>query len=171
MNEKDKNEMRKFIENWRISRKYADFKKLLEDKCKELLNIVDLPKDKIMDYITNHQLQKNDLEKIADSIIEFSNMSIEDKEELNWIVAELVLAANKEAIYKKLIQSLLAWYTYIFIYQKIEDYEFCSKMMKVCESEKKECLAALKMRVDYDESDELAVEEINLIIKNKILSN
>lgn len=162
MDEKDKNELKRYIQNWKVSRKYSEFRKQIE-------NLYSLPKEKIYDYIKQNQIKKSELEKIVDSIIEFSEMSEEEKFNLNWIIEEFIIPSNKEQIFKKLIQSLLTWYTYIFIYEKAEDYEFCSKLLKVCDFEIKECINALRLKSDFKESDEVIAGEINKIIKNKIL--
>lgn len=169
MDEKDKNELKRYIQNWKVSRKYSEFRKQIDEKSKDLLNLYFLPKEKIFDYISQNQIKKSELEKMVDSIIEFSEMSEEEKSNLNWIIEEFVVVSNKQQVYKKLIQSLLTWYTYIFIYEKAEDYEFCSKLLKICDFEIKECINALRLRIDFEESDEMIVEEINKVIKNKIL--
>ena len=169
MSNKDHEEMKRYIQAWMTSKKYADIRKELDKRKEDLLSLKSLNKDEILKQMGPHYLTKAELIQMINDILEFDSLSDEDKAELIWVTDLSSYKKSKDDLYTFYIRGLVTWYIYIYIYQKTEDYELCDKIQKIIALDRKEMIANLNDFFDFDPTDEVKMAEIEQHIIEEIL--
>lgn len=168
-NKKEKKEMENLIRNWMTSKKYSEIRKELDKKREELKNIMNLDKNKVLLYFKDNGLNKEEIIKMANDIIEYDSLSEEDKAEFIWITDNIYSIKTKDEIYFDFLRAIITWYTYILIYQKIEDYETCALLKKVVEIEKREVIRNISNYFTFESEDEELIKQIEEEVIKKML--
>lgn len=164
-NNRDKDEMKRFIDNWLISKKYAELKRKLNLRPKAMeIEIQDIIK-----HLRETGLTRIELIASCHNRVAYDEMDPEEKLEFEWMQAEFLVANTREEIIKKFITTLLEWYGYIHIHQQKEDYELCAQIKKVVEIEKKEFLAILEDYFEHSDDNLEVIKHIEESIINKML--
>lgn len=166
---RDEEEMKKFIQAWKTSKKYAEIKNELEKRKKELSHIMSLDKSALVEHMNNHGLSRDELNAMIQSILEYDSLTPEEKKEFEWINEDIVLIKDKSELYLDFIRTMMTWYTYVYIYQTLEEYEMCAQIKKVIEVEKREFINTLTSYYDFDASDEELLAQIENDVVRRIL--
>lgn len=169
MSNKDHEEMKRYIQAWMTSKKYADIRKELDKRKEDLLSLKSLNKEEILKQMGPHYLTKAELIQMINDILEFDSLSDEDKSELIWVTDLSSYKKSKDDLYTFYIRGLVTWYIYIYIYQKTEDYKLCEKIQNVIALDRKEMIANLNDFFDFDPTDEVRMAEIEQHIIEEIL--
>lgn len=159
-------DMKKLIENWKNSVKYAEFqlkKKQFRNKLREL-------NDRVMEEW--YYMTEEELERVLDLLIEvYSNQEIYEEPEI-FDDFTFTFGSPEEVIIEH-TNKLSVWYIYLLKMCLQEKYEIASKIKKVILLEKKDFLRLIKFfRFDlYSDSDFIEAFELsyetydNLIIE------
>ena len=136
-----KDDWKRMIDNWEASRKYANFKKKLNQKMQMNMN-------------------KKEILKAIESIKEFSALDAEDKEAFDFLDEVARNQTSKEDIVYSLIQTLLRWHFYLLKYQLKEEYELCAQIRDTIELEIDECRRMIATYFIVEPGDEQMYENI-----------
>lgn len=118
--------MRREIENWKKSKKYAEFKKMQEAKKQQIL---DLKLKFMKKEYDDDRLTKKELIEYMRLIIASSELEDDDVSEFEIDIFSAI--GTQEDIMLEYIQRQYSWFNYLDDYLKAEDYETCSLIRDV----------------------------------------
>lgn len=152
---KDNDDMKRHIQNWMASKKYAQVQKELEERRNKLTEIMEYDKEKLIEYMNSYGVAKNKLSELVNQIIE--QEATPANSEFNWFNESYMSATSKTKLLSRFTYNLMTWYTYVLIYQRLEDYEFCAKLKQVIDIDKKELLETIDIKYGGLDADDLEI--------------
>lgn len=106
--------------------------------------------------------------ELINNILEVDDLSEEDKQELEAITGLCIQLSTKNDILVDFEKNLWIWYTYLYIFQKQENYEMCMKITQVINRETTETINNLNVYFEFDSYDEQYIDDLNNKIYNYI---
>lgn len=125
------------------------------------------PKDAV-NLAIDAGFDKQHVINLINNVIEFSEMTPEDKDELEFITEFNIYMHTKEELLLDYEKNLILWYTYLYIFQLSEDYEVCNRIMRVIKQEQCELINNLVTYFEFDAYDEEQIAELEQRIYNSI---
>lgn len=150
------------------SKEYKDTMEQIELLKELIAKIKNLPKEDVLSIATKFGFDKKRVITLIENIIEFSNMSQEEKAEFDMIAEFCAYTRTKEEILIDYEKNLILWYTYMFIFQLNEEYEVCNKLQRVINCETTELINNLNVYFDFDEYDEEFIAKLQINIRTQI---
>jgi hypothetical protein len=114
------------------------------------------------------KMQINEIKELINNILEVDDLSEEDKQELEAITGLCIQLSTKNDILVDFEKNLWIWYTYLYIFQKQENYEMCMKITQVINRETTETINNLNVYFEFDSYDEQYIDDLNNKIYNYI---
>lgn len=105
---------------------------------------------------------------LINNVIEFSEMTPEDKDEFEFITELNIYMHTKEELLLDYEKNLILWYTYLYIFQLSEDYDVCNRIMRVIKQEQCELINNLVTYFEFDAYDEEQIAALEQRIYNSI---
>lgn len=164
---KNTNELRTYIDAWKSSQKYLEFKKELEEKIKQISSTLDSTIEHTKKIIMGQTIDKKAVEESINSMFEFFELKDNEKEEYQILTFQLCSGKNKEFIISDYTQTIIMWHIYLVYFEQKQEFELCAKIIKVLALERSEIENTLTYVYTYTEVECYMLDEIEKQVKAK----
>jgi hypothetical protein len=161
---------KELMDAWNKSNKLKEFQAKLEEKRYFFLEDLKSNLEKLTKQKEN-TMTKEELENTLNTIIAFDALSQADKDEIEWIVENNMIAVSRQTAFHDFNRNLVNWYFWLRYYIAMEDFEIAAKLRDVIQIEKKEFILSISSYCSWfsEEEDIAQIERDEEFIKQMFI--